>query len=98
MAISAFAIVISVIALMLTLGSDGSGHNVISSAGPLTDGHANFTSSSGCVACHEPHAKDAGEWFLAAFEENNISKNCLNFVNTRVDLDLASFKDDIWAH
>ncbi|MBR71541.1 MAG: hypothetical protein CMM30_01190 [Rhodospirillaceae bacterium] len=78
MAISAFAIVISVIALMLTLGSDGSGHNVISSAGPLTDGHANFTSSSGCVACHEPHAKDAGEWFLAAFEENNISKNCLN--------------------
>ena len=28
----------------------------------------------------------------------DLYKNCLNFVNTRVDLDLASFKDDIWAH
>ena len=28
----------------------------------------------------------------------DLYKNCLSFVNTRVDLDLASFKDDIWAH
>ena len=28
----------------------------------------------------------------------DLYKNCLNFVNTRVDLDLASFKDDVWAH
>jgi len=28
----------------------------------------------------------------------DLYKNCLNFVNTRVDLDLASYKDDIWAH
>tara|TARA_Y100000768_G_scaffold269132_1_gene205725 strand:+ start:213 stop:824 length:612 start_codon:yes stop_codon:yes gene_type:complete len=28
----------------------------------------------------------------------DLYKSCLSFVNTRVDLDLASFKDDIWAH
>ena len=32
--------------------------------------------------------------------ENRIElyKNCLKFLKTRVDLDLASFKDDIWSH
>ena len=32
--------------------------------------------------------------------ENRIKlyKDCLKFLKTRVDLDLALFKDDIWAH
>jgi ribonuclease D len=32
--------------------------------------------------------------------ENRIDlyHNCLNFLKTRVDLDLALFKDDIWSH
>ena len=32
--------------------------------------------------------------------ENRIElyKNCLHFLKTRVDLDLALFKDDIWSH
>ena len=32
--------------------------------------------------------------------ENRITlyKNCLKFLKTRVDLDLASFKDDVWSH
>ena len=32
--------------------------------------------------------------------ENRIElyKQCLNFLKTRVELDLAFFKDDIWAH
>ena len=32
--------------------------------------------------------------------ENRIElyKNCLKFLKTRVDLDLAYFKDDIWSH
>jgi ribonuclease D len=32
--------------------------------------------------------------------ENRIElyKNCLKFLQTRVDLDLALFKDDIWSH
>ena len=32
--------------------------------------------------------------------ENRIQlyKNCLKFLKTRVELDLALFKDDIWSH
>ena len=32
--------------------------------------------------------------------ENRIElyKNCLKFLNTRVDLDIAQFSEDIWAH
>ncbi len=32
--------------------------------------------------------------------ENRVKlyKDCLNFLKTRVDLDLALFKDDIWSH
>jgi ribonuclease D len=32
--------------------------------------------------------------------ENRIElyKNCLKFLNTRVDLDIAQFNEDIWAH
>jgi Ribonuclease D len=32
--------------------------------------------------------------------ENRIKlyKDCLKFLKTRVDLDLALFKDDIWSH
>jgi ribonuclease D len=29
---------------------------------------------------------------------NDLYSNCLKFLKTRVDLDLALFKDDIWAH
>ena len=28
----------------------------------------------------------------------DLYNDCLNFLKTRVDLDLALFKDDIWAH
>ena len=28
----------------------------------------------------------------------NLYNDCLKFLNTRVDLDLAAFKDDIWSH
>tara|TARA_Y100000746_G_C15305535_1_gene367495 strand:- start:149 stop:760 length:612 start_codon:yes stop_codon:yes gene_type:complete len=28
----------------------------------------------------------------------NLYNDCLKFLQTRVDLDLASFKDDIWSH
>ncbi len=28
----------------------------------------------------------------------NLYNDCLKFLRTRVDLDLASFKDDIWSH
>ena len=27
-----------------------------------------------------------------------LYEDCIKFINTRVNLDLASFKDDIWSH
>ena len=78
MAIGAFTGVVAVIALLLTIGSGDAARNAITSAGPLTGGHANFTAETGCVACHEPHGEDAGGWFLAAFEEKDISASCTN--------------------
>ena len=31
-------------------------------------------------------------------ERLELYKDCLKFLKTRVDLDLALFKDDIWSH
>ena len=31
-------------------------------------------------------------------KRNNLYQDCLKFLNTRVNLDLALFKDDIWSH
>jgi len=31
-------------------------------------------------------------------KRTELYKECLKFLKTRVDLDLALFKDDIWAH
>ena len=40
------------------------------------------------------------ELFKILERENRVDlyKNCLKFLKTRVDLDLALFKDDIWSH
>jgi hypothetical protein len=78
LAIGAFAVVVGVIALMLTLGGDGAARDSIIHAGALTGGHANFTSAKGCVSCHTAHDKDAGDWFLAAFSEEDMTGQCLD--------------------
>ena len=31
-------------------------------------------------------------------EKIDLYKDCLKFLKTRVELDLALFKDDIWSH
>jgi len=38
------------------------------------------------------------EKILIREERVDLYKNCLKFLETRVDLDLALFKDDIWSH
>jgi ribonuclease D len=35
---------------------------------------------------------------LVREERINLYNDCLKFLKTRVDLDLSSFKDDIWSH
>ena len=38
------------------------------------------------------------EEILVREKRINLYKDCLKFLKTRVDLDLAQFKDDIWSH
>ena len=48
------------------------------------------------IYLHEIHAKL--EEILIREKRINLYKDCLKFLKTRVDLDLAQFKDDIWSH
>ncbi|HIM44995.1 MAG TPA: hypothetical protein EYM34_01865, partial [Alphaproteobacteria bacterium] len=78
LAVSAFSLVVAIIALMLTVGGGGEARDSIIQAGELTGGHANFTSAAGCVSCHTAHDEDAGDWFLAAFREEDMTGQCVD--------------------
>ena len=48
------------------------------------------------VYLHEIHQKL--EEILVREKRINLYNECLKFLKTRVDLDLAQFKEDIWSH
>ena len=48
------------------------------------------------IYLHEIHKKL--EAILIREKRETLYKQCLEFLNTRVELDLASFKEDIWSH
>ena len=48
------------------------------------------------IYLHKIH--DNLEKILERENRINLYKDCLKFLKTRVDLDLALFKDDIWSH
>jgi len=48
------------------------------------------------VYLHEIH--DKLEKILIREKRIDLYKECLKFLKTRVDLDLAQFRDDIWSH
>tara|TARA_Y100001980_G_C14455338_1_gene238393 strand:- start:28 stop:639 length:612 start_codon:yes stop_codon:yes gene_type:complete len=48
------------------------------------------------VYLHEIH--DKLEQILIREKRIELYKDCLKFLKTRVDLDLAQFRDDIWSH
>ena len=48
------------------------------------------------IYLHEIHTKL--EEILVREKRIDLYKDCLKFLKTRVDLDLAQFKDDIWSH
>ena len=48
------------------------------------------------IYLHEIHTKL--EEILVREKRINLYKDCIKFLKTRVDLDLAQFKDDIWSH
>ena len=48
------------------------------------------------IFLHDIHEKL--EEILVREDRANLYYECLKFLNTRVELDLASFKEDIWSH
>ena len=63
--------------------------------GTLTDSQLKYCAND-VIYLHKIH----GELNKILIRENRFElyKDCLKFLKTRVDLDLALFKDDIWAH
>ena len=63
--------------------------------GELTSAQLKYCAND-VIYLHQIHEK-----LIKILERENrmeLYKNCLQFLKTRVDLDLALFKDDIWAH
>ena len=63
--------------------------------GELTSAQLKYCAND-VIFLHEIHSKL--EEILIRENRIDLYKQCLNFLNTRVELDLAFFKDDIWAH
>ena len=63
--------------------------------GKLTDAQLKYCAND-VIYLHKIH-----EELIKILEREKrieLYKNCLKFLNTRVELDLALFKDDIWSH
>ena len=63
--------------------------------GKLTDAQLRYCAND-VIYLHKIH-----EELIKILEREKrieLYKNCLKFLNTRVELDLALFKDDIWSH
>ena len=63
--------------------------------GELTSAQLKYCAND-VIYLHQIHEK-----LIKILERENrmeLYKNCLQFLKTRVDLDLALFKEDIWAH
>tara|TARA_B110000046_G_scaffold120054_1_gene126748 strand:+ start:2645 stop:3256 length:612 start_codon:yes stop_codon:yes gene_type:complete len=63
--------------------------------GELTQAQLKYCAND-VIYLHKIH--DELNNILMREERINLYKDCLKFLKTRVDLDLALFKDDIWAH
>ena len=63
--------------------------------GELTPSQLKYCAND-VIFLHEIHEKL--EKILIRENRIELYKDCLNFLNTRVNLDLSLFKEDIWAH
>ena len=63
--------------------------------GELTPAQLKYCAND-VIYLHKIHS----ELYKILERENRLKlyKDCLKFLKTRVDLDLALFKDDIWSH
>ena len=63
--------------------------------GELTPAQLKYCAND-VIFLHKIH--DELEKILIRENRINLYRDCLSFLKTRVDLDLALFKDDIWSH
>ena len=63
--------------------------------GKLTNEQLKYCAND-VVYLHKIH--DELDKILVREKRDNLYKECLKFLKTRVDLDLSSFKEDIWSH
>ena len=63
--------------------------------GDLTDKQLKYCAND-VIYLHKIH--DELNKILEREKRIDLYKDCLKFLKTRVDLDLALFKDDIWSH
>ena len=63
--------------------------------GELTEKQLQYCAND-VIYLHKIHSKL--RQILAREKRLDLYNSCLSFLKTRVDLDLASFKDDIWSH
>ena len=63
--------------------------------GQLTEAQKKYCAND-VIYLHRIH--DELNKILIREKRINLYKDCLKFLKTRVDLDLALFKDDIWSH
>ena len=63
--------------------------------GELTEKQLQYCAND-VIYLHKIHSKL--NQILAREKRLDLYNSCLRFLKTRVDLDLASFKDDIWSH
>ena len=63
--------------------------------GQLSDKQLSYCAND-VIYLHKIH--DELNEILKREDRVELYKNCLKFLKTRVDLDLALFKDDIWSH
>ena len=63
--------------------------------GELTEAQKKYCAND-VIHLHKIH--EELEKILVREKRINLYKDCLKFLNTRVDLDLAYFRDDLWSH
>ena len=70
---------ILIIALMTIFSNREPGSELLAMINPgeLSSSHSGFSVSVQCENCHQAHDKKAADWFMSAFEHQDLTGNCI---------------------
>ena len=68
-----------IISLITVLSNRQSGSELVAMINPgeLSSSHSGFPVTIQCENCHQAHDKKAADWFMSAFEHQDLTNNCL---------------------